>query len=137
MTSNRNTGDRVARTLADLVIGDDELDDGELASALHSRVGLVKEQLGVRLLGTFGREAAKKRLVAAGLARHAMHRQGWLEEAALSAGAEWFANQVQQKPKSVVEELSRLKKAGLMDRDEHGWRVPLWALRSAMEYLEE
>jgi hypothetical protein len=135
--SNQSIGDRVARTLDDLVIGEAELDDGELAGALHGRVGLLKEKLGVRLLGTFPREPAKKRLVAAGLARHAMHRQGWIEEPALSATAEWFANQVQQKPKSITEELSRLKKAGLMDRDEHGWRVPLWALRSAIEYLEE
>ena len=50
---------------------------------------------------------------------------------------EWFANQTQQKPKFVGEELSRLKKSGLMDRNHKGWFVPLWALRQAIELVNE
>ena len=133
--SKSETDLKTTRTLNDLVMTDEGLDDGELAAALHGRVGLIKDNLSVRLLGSFARDGAKKRLVAAGLARHAMRRQGWIDDEGLSAGAEWFANQVQQKPKSVTEELSRLKKACLMDRDEVGWRVPFWALRQAIEFI--
>ncbi|MDB5356648.1 MAG: hypothetical protein JWN24_3101 [Phycisphaerales bacterium] len=127
----------VAPTLDDLVIGSDELEDADLAAALHGRVGLVKERLSVRLLGAAANDGAKKRLIAAGLARHAMRRKGWLDEGDLSAAVEWFANQIQQKPKSVTEELSRLKKLGLMDRDQRGWHVPTWALRQAIVFLGE
>jgi hypothetical protein len=125
------------RTLDDLIIAEDGLDDSELAAALHGRVGLLQEQLNVRLLGEFAKGPAKRRLVAAGLARHAMRRKGWVDEKGLAASADWFATQVQQKPKSVTEELSRLKKAGLMERDDLGWRVPLWALRQAIDFLNE
>jgi hypothetical protein len=126
---------KTAPTLNDLIMSGEEMDDGELAAALHGKVGIAKENLNVRLFGPLVRDASKKRLVAAGLARHAMVRQGWIGDEDLSASADWFAKQIQQKPKSVTEELSRLKKAGLLERDERGWRVPSWALSQAIEFI--
>jgi hypothetical protein len=122
-------------SLDDLEI--DGIEDNELALGLHGRVGIVKGQDRVRLLGDVLDGSAKKKLVAAGLARHAMQRKGWIDEGQLAASTEWFAIQIQQKPKTVGEELSRLKKAGLVDRGETGWLVPLWALRPAIEFLSE
>src|SRR5438270_81987 len=77
-------------SLDDLVVGETELDDSELAKALHGRIGLLREQHNVRLLGSFVSAPAKKRIVAAGLARHAMRRKGWVDEQGLAATAEWF-----------------------------------------------
>ncbi len=125
------------RTLDDLILDHDELEDSELAAALHGRIGLIDRQTIVRLLGTFAEEPTKKRIVAVGLARHAMKRKGWVEDDGLGAPPEWYANQVQQKPKSVGEELSRLKKAGFMDRNRTGWYVPLWALRQAIDFVNK
>ncbi len=125
-------------SLDDLVLPSGaNLQDSELAQALHGRVGLLEAQEKVKLTGDLLSGSAKKKLVAAGLARHAMQRKGWINADELSASTEWFAVQVQQKPKSVGEELSRLKRTGLIDRDHTGWFVPLWALRQAIDFLDE
>ena len=127
----------VAASLDDLVIRETDLEDCELATSLRGKVGLIEGMDKIKLLGSLLQNNTKQRLIAAGLARHAMRRKGWIDDQSLSASTEWFAVQVQQKPKSVGEELSRLKKAGLFERQEGGWLVPRWALRQAIEFLGE
>jgi hypothetical protein len=124
-------------SLNDLFVAADEFADEELAAALHGRLVLKKGGEEVKLLGSLANAAAKKKLVACALARHVLFRTGAVEEQNVAAPTEWFAEQTQQKPKSVGEELSRLGKEGLMQRDENGWRVPRWALRKAINFIEE
>src|SRR5260370_33231316 len=84
-------------SLDDLVLPSGaNLQDSELAQALHGRVGLLEAQEKVKLTGDLLSGSAKKKLVAARLARHAMQPQGWINADALSASTEWFAVQVQQ-----------------------------------------
>lgn len=124
-------------SLDDLVASDDQTPDSELAATLHGQITLIEGRDAVRLIGAMKDASARKKLVAAGLARHVMLRKGWIKETGLGAPTEWYSIQVQQKPKSVGEELSRLKKVALIERDDTGWRVPLWALRDALDFLSK
>lgn len=114
------------------------VDSGDFVAALKGKVFLTEgESNRVFLEDVFSKAPNKTRLIAVGLGLHVLHRKGLIGDEGLSRQADWYANQIQAPPKTVLEELSRLKssKLGVFERTEGGYRIPTWAVRKAIEHL--
>lgn len=133
---NESKGGKNRPTLEDL-FEDRSIDDSGLAAALVNKVILTKDAQNVSLVDDFAQAPIKKRLVAVGLALHALLRRNLITEEELARPTAWYAEQTQERPKTVGELLSQLKGRRLFERTENGYRVPGWAVRKAVAYLGE
>ena len=116
----------------------DPADDRLLAEVLTNRITLLPQGDFVRLTDSFAaREGIVNKLIAIALGRHVLLRKNKIKEADLAKDAEWFAKCAQERPKYVLETLSRLKgKENLFERVSNGYQIPIWAVRSAIVFLK-
>lgn len=122
-------------TLDDLFRGEHDVEDRELAETLHGRVSLTKDLDKVFFAET--QASINTRLVLAGLARHALQRKGLIKEEGVAKDPDWYARQLQEKPKTVSESLSRLKRQNIFVKNEKGYQIPAWGVRKAIEFLRK
>jgi hypothetical protein len=113
------------------------VEDGKLAGVLKGKITLAEGTDRVFITTEFAKESAQKRLVAVGLGRHVLRRKDAIKEEELAKPSEWYSLQVQVKPKSVLEELSRLKGRGIFERNDQGYYIPLWALKAALDFIQK
>lgn len=126
-----------SRTLEDLFKPAEKVEDTELAEVLFGKLSLTKEKDHVFLENDFAKRASiNDRLIAVGLARHVLHRKGIIPEEDLAKPAEWYSREIQENPRTVLEQLSRLKAQRIFERTNKGYQIPLWAVKRAIEYLE-
>lgn len=137
MKKSEQDGGQPTVTLDDLFTSGGDIQDTELACALKGKISLANNTDRVFIEDTLSAAGTKKKLVAVSLGRHALVRKNLLQADALAKPSEWYAVQVQENPKTVAEELSRLKNKGIFDRTDKGYLVPLWALRKALVFLSE
>lgn len=124
-------------SLDDLFQTGQVVQDGDLAAALKGRITLVPGVDRVFLEDAFYGAPVKKRLIAVGLGRHVLVRKGVTTDEELGRPVQWFAEQVQEQPTTVAQELSRLKAKQLFVRTDKGYAIPGWALRKAVSFLLE
>ena len=112
------------------------VDDGNLAAVLKGKVYLSKDAVDrVFIEEGFRKVSASSKLLAVGLALHVLRRKGLAKDEDLAKPAEWYAEQIQDKPKYVLEQLSKLKGRMLFDRTDLGYRIPTWGVRRALDSL--
>lgn len=112
------------------------VEDVELARALKGKIYLAEGEVNrVFLEDGYSSASIPKRLAAIGLGLHVLRLKGLIKDDDVAKPADWFAEQAQERPKTVLENLSKLKRQKLFERTELGYRIPSWALRKAIEYV--
>lgn len=123
------------RTLDSLFKDECDVEDRELAEVLYGKVSLTKDP--DRVFFAERQATINVRLVLAGLARHAFQRKDLIKAEDLAKDPNWYAEQLQEKPKTILEQLSRLKGNNIFVKNEKGYQIPAWGVRKAIEFLRK